>query len=82
MSEFKREKRYVVLKISDIRSAGLSEGEISRLNRVCDSVERSRAHRGKPPLNCVVVESDWPEYEPTWDAIKRRVSTLPESGNE
>ncbi len=27
----------------------------------------------KQPLACVVVESDWPEYEPTWEAIKKRV---------
>lgn len=25
-------------------------------------------------MDCVVVESDWPEYEPTWRAIEARVT--------
>jgi hypothetical protein len=28
-------------------------------------------------MQCVVVESDWPEYEPTWAAIGKRVDGLP-----
>ena len=33
-----------------------------------------RALAGKPALHCVVVEKDWPEYEPTWVDIEARVS--------
>lgn len=33
-----------------------------------------RRLKGKKPLECVVVEKDWPEYEPTWKAIEARVS--------
>ena len=29
---------------------------------------------GKPRLDCVVVEVDWPEYEPTWEAIEARIT--------
>lgn len=25
-------------------------------------------------MECVIVESDWPEYEPTWKAIEARVT--------
>ena len=32
------------------------------------------AEIGRPPLGCVVVESDWPEYEPTWRAIEARAT--------
>ena len=28
-------------------------------------------------VDCVVVEADWPEYEPTWDSIRRRVQGEP-----
>lgn len=27
-----------------------------------------------PVLEYVVVEKDWPEYEPTWQAIEKRVT--------
>jgi hypothetical protein len=31
-----------------------------------------RRRQGKKPLVACVVESDWPEYEPTWNAIEER----------
>ena len=37
-------------------------------------IEMARVHEGKAPLDAVVVESDWPEYEPTWKAIEARAS--------
>ena len=40
-------------------------------------VNRLRARAGKQQLRCVVVEHDWPEYEPTWAAIERRVDGGP-----
>lgn len=69
---FEREHRYVVLKGRDIHLA-LSKMERGDLAALCAKVDAYRAAVGRPPLVCVVVESDWPEYEPTWQAIEERV---------
>ena len=65
-SEFKKEQRYVVLKIKDIVAAGLTPDEVEAFNKVCDKVALHRNQAGKPPLECVVVEADWRCYEPVW----------------
>jgi hypothetical protein len=72
MSEFKKEQRYVVVKVSDIDAAGCTQAERDGFSVLCDKVGMYRISAGKGPLECVVVESDWPEYEPTWAAIQRR----------
>lgn len=60
---FNREERYIVIKISKIIAAPFRERVIKDLKReYADAL-----------VDCVVVESDWPEYEPTWKAIERRV---------
>ena len=70
---FIREARYVVLKSADVMKC-LTVSELIELRRIQAKVEEHRAELGKPPLDCVVVESDWPEYEPTWRAIEARVT--------
>ena len=72
-NEFTREARYAVLKSADVMQC-LTVSELIELRRIQAKVEEHRAEIGKPPLDCVVVESDWPEYEPTWEAIKARVT--------
>lgn len=72
-NEFNREARYVVLKSADVMEC-LMVSELIELRRIQAKVEEHRAEIGKPPLDCVVVESDWPEYEPTWKAIEARVT--------
>lgn len=65
MSEFKREERYIVVKLKHL--AGLQVAPLRnflRENRV-------------PTLDCVVVEADWPEYEPVWQMIERRMTGQP-----
>jgi len=69
---FQREERYVVLKIKDLREY-LPQPLIDHLSSIADEVRAGRQLAGKQPLECVVVESDWPEYEPTWQAIEARV---------
>lgn len=69
-TEFKREDRYIVFKVSDLGNS-LKGDEIRRLAR---EYAEHRKQMGKKPLDCVVVESDWPEYEPTWQAIETRVT--------
>ncbi|MCK2123860.1 hypothetical protein [Pseudomonas sp. PNPG3] len=66
MSEkFEREERYIVFKVKDLSQHKLGwVRDVIRLN-------------GIPTVDAVVVESDWPEYEPTWAAIERRVTGAP-----
>jgi len=68
--KFKREDRYIVIKRSDLPKDW--PYVLGDLIHVCETVDFERAKRGKNPLKCVVVEHDWPEYEPTWAAIKKR----------
>lgn len=69
--EFQRETRYVVFKNSDVMQC-LAVNDIVTLRRIQAQIEEHRAANGKPPLECLVIESDWPEYEPTWGAIEAR----------
>ena len=76
-TEFKQEERYIVFKLSDLGNS-LKGDEIRRLAR---EYAEQRSLKGKPPLDYVVVESDWPEYEPTWKAIEARMTgTQPAPG--
>jgi len=68
--EFVREERYIVFKMSDLGNS-LKGDEIRRLAR---EYAEQRRLKGKSPLECVVVEKGWFEYEPTWKAIEARVT--------
>lgn len=68
-----RENRYMVLKLSDIEKL-----PVAMQQTLCEvdseiNFKRQQANRGL--LNAVVVEADWPEYEPTWQAIEKRVDS-------
>lgn len=67
-----REERYVVIKHTDIEDI-LSDSDKLILSAVLARIDRVRKEKGKEPLKAVVVEADWPEYEPTWKAIESRV---------
>lgn len=70
-----REHRYFVIKLKDLNAA-LTTTEIGLLNQLAVKVHKYRVTHQKSPLECVVVESDWPEYEPTWKAIESRVERI------
>ncbi len=72
-SAFAREPRYFVVKLSDARKH-LSRVEWDKLRSLGSTVACGRKLEGKSLLQCVVVESDWPEYEPTWRAIEARMT--------
>ena len=72
MSAFIRQFRYTVLKDRDVNLA-LMKSDRDTLESLCAKVDQYRASVGRTPLICVVVEADWPEYEPTWKAIEERV---------
>ncbi|EMY3672595.1 hypothetical protein [Pseudomonas aeruginosa] len=71
---FVREERYIVIKLKDLiaasgdvdPSSGRSEAEVMLRNHL-ESWQI-------PTRECVVVESDWPEYEAVWQMIERRVA--------
>ena len=69
MSDFNREDRYCVLKRTDIKAA-LSYSQQEDLKYMLSLIEEHRQENAKPPLECVVVESDWPMYEDTWNKIE------------
>jgi len=73
--QFEREPRYVVLKIKDIQ-AYLTTAQIRQLDKIGETIAANRALWDKAPFNAVVVEQDWPEFEPTWAAIEARM-TIP-----
>ena len=59
MSDFQREERYAVFKLRD-----LVETEKDALLRLANGINAQS-------IECVVVESDWPNYEHTWQTIER-----------
>ena len=75
MNEFEREYRYLVIKVKDARKY-LDAEDQHALEEIADRIERGRIADGKEALLCVVVEHDWPEYEPTWAAIEARTSNV------
>lgn len=70
MSEFKREVRYTVIKHNQ-----LTESQMQHL-KGCVFGE------GIPTVRAVVVESDWPEFEPVWKMIEDRVTGAPVEGGK
>lgn len=82
-ARFEREPRYVVMKLSDV-SAALSNSELKQLDELMMKVAQFRLKQGKEPLECVVVEADWPIYEATWDALEQMatVSNCKQGGDE
>lgn len=69
---FVREERYFVIKRKDAHRF-LSTAEVVALEHLVETVARCRRLVARGNLECVVVEKDWPEYEPTWKAIEQRM---------
>lgn len=76
-SDFVRELRYLVVKLKDANKY-LTPTERDTLERLAAKCSLGRIDDGKRILECVCVESDWPEYGPTWAAIEQRVTRKPE----
>jgi hypothetical protein len=68
----KREYRYLVLKYKDMLEY-LSEQEQRQLIELAKKVDAGRERDKRGTLECVCVESDWPEYDETWQKIAARV---------
>lgn len=67
---FEREERYIVIKVSDLASVPVAVGEPF-------AEQLTAIQRRLPKRECLVIESDWPEYAPTWASIERRVTGAP-----
>lgn len=70
---FVKEPRYVVFKLKDI-AAYLDDDDSRAIARIGGDIAMARRHDGKPPFNAVVVEQDWPEFEPVWAMIEARMT--------
>lgn len=67
---FIKEDRYLVFKRSDISQA-LTTYEKETLLSLAQKVFLNRQFRGKTPLEYVVMESDWPNYNDVWESVER-----------
>lgn len=76
--EFKREARYIVIKRTDLdRAPTWKKVELSLALELLDG--------DLPKRDYVVIESDWPEYEPVWKMLEARVTgadSVPPAGGE
>lgn len=70
MSDFQREDRYVVVKLSRLSPAEQ------------DDLRSFIADEDLPTEECVVVESDWPNYEDTWKAVQQVEAGMYEPGEK
>lgn len=68
MREFKREERYIVIKLSKLGENKPYTGAFVDYS-VESEIEKLTGHAF---IDCVVVESDWPEYETVWKMIEDR----------
>jgi hypothetical protein len=69
--EFEREDRYVVIKRSDLET--IPNRPV--VHEFLAALAEVSAHSCRiPQRRFLVIESDWPEYEPTWAAIERRMT--------
>jgi len=74
MSEFTREERYIVFKISDLLGMVQGAETVNAMRLVSETITLMRAQNGQPPREYVVVEGDWPEYDHVWRAIEARMT--------
>lgn len=72
---FRREDRYNVIKSTDLDR--LPRAEKLGVNGFLRRIHESVLKQGSPARSFLVIESDWPEYEPAWRMIERRMTGQP-----
>lgn len=72
-NEFTREDRYIVFKLSDVERY-LTDKDRANIAMMKMEIAAGRDCANKPPFKGLIVEADWPEYEPTWRAIEARAT--------
>lgn len=68
----KLENRYLVLKQSDLEKV-LTSKQKNQLNKIASNVSSWRKKNNKPILDCLIIESDWPEHEWALHLLSKRV---------
>lgn len=71
--QFVRERRYWMAKSKDVEKY-LSDDQQIKLSALLTKIAVGRLEDGRPPLEAVCVESDWPEYETVWKMIEDRMT--------
>jgi len=74
-STFQREDRYIVIKHTDMEK--LPHLVRRNFSGRCRNFYEQMLIAGAPARRFLVIESDWPEYEPVWQMIERRMSGQP-----
>ena len=70
MNSFKREERYMVVKLSKLANKKPYPGAFVDYS-IESQIEKLAGHAF---VDCVVVESDWPEYGTVWKMIQERIT--------
>lgn len=67
--------RYIVIKRADLRKVTSTSPDLKSNKEVQAEQFASEVRQlaNKPPLECIVIESDWPEYLPALAALTRRI---------
>jgi len=66
----KREDRYIIIKRKDLKEAGIPEDLLAYLDLIL-KLEEYRSYREIGPLEAIVVEHDWPEYDKVLKLLKK-----------
>jgi hypothetical protein len=75
-SEFKREERYIVVKLKHLRDA---QGGAFPDNKIHGLLNYLSATGVEPLEGAAVIESDWPEHDLVWRMIEARMTTNAET---
>lgn len=71
-AKMKLKQRYTTFKHSDI-AAALTGDALETFQKLCGIISNYRIVRGVGELEGLVIEKDWPEYQPTLDLLSKRV---------
>lgn len=67
------EHRYIVVKNTDFENYLMEELK-HKVREALAYIEIGRKNDDRPPLEAIVIEKDWPEYEPTKKALEDRTA--------
>lgn len=78
MKKFKREERYLVLKVTDIEKY-CPKGIQNALKAISNNIDCSRIRDGKEPIEAVVIERGWECSEQAWSLVEAEINRLAET---
>jgi hypothetical protein len=75
------ENRYFVVKRSDLNLGAIIEMAPANasMRHLAEIAETNRSDRGALPLQCLVIEKDWPEYPVVLKMLADRVDAAKET---